>query len=368
MQPLTNTRPAGADRPGAPSDTQSVSRAAWDQFLAGAAQAHLLQSSGWADFKARFGWAAERVLYEGSDGQAGFQLLHRPTPVGRIGYLGRGPVADTGTPEGASAAVDAVAAAADRLGLVYVKIEPNLSGLHPTAARRLRRVPPLQPPTTIKIDLAPGEAEILGQFKPKTRYNARLAEKKGVAVRTGGLADLPRFYALMRETGARDRFLVRPISYFRHVFEALGENARLLVAEREGELLAANIVLGCGPEAIYMYGASSNVHRNLMPTYLLQWEGMRGAKAAGYRWYDLWGIPDDADGTEDTDAIADRKGALWGVYRFKRGFGGAIFRHPGAWDLVRSPARYRLWTEAIPRIQRAYHRAFVRGSAIAAGD
>src|SRR5439155_20206599 len=167
------------------------------------------------------GWDVVRVLYAGPNGDAGFQLLHRRTPLGRIGYLGRGPVDDTSTPEAAAAALNVVAVAARQLRLIYVMIEPNSTGFNPVIEGRLRRVPPLQPPTTIKIDLAPEAEAIFAQFKPKTRYNVRLASKKGVTVREGSLVDLPTFYALMQETGERDRFLVRPIAYYRYVLEAM---------------------------------------------------------------------------------------------------------------------------------------------------
>lgn len=347
---------------------RNVQARVWDEFLLSSGQAHLLQCSAWADFKAHFGWDVLRVLYDGPLGDAGFQLLHRQTPLGRIAYVGRGPVDNTSTPEGAAAALNAVSLAARQLGVIYVMIEPNSTGFSAEVEGQLTMAPPLQPPTTIKVDIRPSEAEILARFKPKTRYNVRLAMKKGVTVRPGDAADLAGFYALMQETGERDRFLIRPLSYYRLALEALGNNACLLVAEHEGVMIAANIVMGFGPEAIYMYGASGNQHRNLMPTYLLQWEGMRWAKSAGFQTYDLWGIPEDASGEEAIDEIEERRGGLWGVYRFKRGFGGEVFRYTGARDLVLSPWRYRLWTVAVPRLQKIYHRLFVRGSATAARD
>jgi lipid II:glycine glycyltransferase (peptidoglycan interpeptide bridge formation enzyme) len=106
--------------------------------------------------------------------------------------------------------------------------------------------------------------------------------------------------------------------------------ARLFLARHDGDLLAGIIVFGFGRTAEYMYGASSNEKRNLMAPYLVQWEGMRWAKERGAAVYDLWGIPDRLEESED----------LWGVYRHKRGYGGEIVRYIGAFDLVRAPVRH----------------------------
>jgi len=102
------------------------------------------------------------------------------------------------------------------------------------------------------------------------------------------------------------------------------------------------MVFALPPRAWYFYGASSNVHREKMPTYLLQWEAMRWAKSQGCTSYDLWGIPDEEEEMLEAE-FTHRHDGLWGVYRFKRGFGGRLARSVGAWDRVYSPARYRLY-------------------------
>jgi len=130
----------------------------------------------------------------------------------------------------------------------------------------------------------------------------------------------------------------------------------LLLAEYEGQLLAGLVVLGPGESgrggtACYMYGASSDEHRNLMPTYILQWEAMLWAKEQGYHDYDLWGVPDEDEATLEAE-FAQRNDGLWGVYRFKRGFGGRLVRTAGAWDLVYAPLRYRLYLAAVSWLAR----------------
>jgi len=121
----------------------------------------------------------------------------------------------------------------------------------------------------------------------------------------------------------------------------------LLVAEYQGEPLAALMVFARGRRAWYFYGASTGKHRNKMPTYLLQWEAIRWAKARGCTEYDLWGVP-DADGETLEAQFTQRRDGLWGVYRFKRGFGGVLRRAP-VWDRVYRPLLYHAYLAYLRR-------------------
>jgi lipid II:glycine glycyltransferase (peptidoglycan interpeptide bridge formation enzyme) len=212
----------------------------------------------------------------------------------------------------------------------------------------------VQPRRTLVVDLQ-GEAEVLlGRMKQKTRYNVRLAERKGVRVRAGGEADLPAFYRLMEETARRDGFAVHSGAYYEAAHELFVSRGRgcLLLAEHEGHLLAGLVAMAFGQTACYMYGASSGEGRELMPTYLLQWEAMLWAREQGCLTYDLWGVPDADEETLEA-GFTSRSDGLWGVYRFKRGFGGRLVRTIGAWDLVYAPLRYRLYTLALALRERA---------------
>jgi lipid II:glycine glycyltransferase (peptidoglycan interpeptide bridge formation enzyme) len=175
-------------------------------------------------------------------------------------------------------------------------------------------------------------------MKSKTRYNIRLAERKGVTVRPGGVADAAAFYALMEETGERDSFGVHSLAYFRRALELFlpVNQAALLLAEVDGELVAGLMVFALGQTAWYLYGASSNRHREKMPAYAVQWAAIRWAKARGCTCYDLWGIP-DVEETELEADFASREDGLWGVYRFKRGFGGRVMRYAGLWEQSLNP-------------------------------
>jgi lipid II:glycine glycyltransferase (peptidoglycan interpeptide bridge formation enzyme) len=206
----------------------------------------------------------------------------------------------------------------------------------------------IQPRSTLVVDLTPGEEDILLAMKSKTRYNIRLASRKGVAVREGAEHDIAAFNALLAATADRSAFGIHPPDYYEAAFRLFAPRgwARLLLAEVESEPVAGLIVFALPPRAFYFYGASSNVHRDKMAPYLLQWEAMRWAKSIGCTSYDLWGIP-DADRATLEAQFTERSDGLWGVYRFKRGFGGDLVRSVGAWDRVYSPVRYRLVKWAI---------------------
>ena len=201
----------------------------------------------------------------------------------------------------------------------------------------------IQPPRTIVIDLRPGEDDILAAMKQKTRYNVRLAEKKGVTTRLGTAADLPAFLRLMHATGQRDGFGIHQPEYYRAALELFApENAALLLAEYEGRALAGVMVFTCGDSAAYLYGASSDEERARMPAYAAQWAGMRWAKGRGCTTYDLWGVPDADEATLEA-GFTDHQDGLWPVYRFKRGFGGEVRRTVGAADRVYNGLLHRLY-------------------------
>ena len=195
------------------------------------------------------------------------------------------------------------------------------------------------------VDLRRGEAAILESMKQKCRYNVRLAQKKGVSVRSW--SDIPAFHAMLRATAQRDAFAVHSLAYYQQAYALLHPVGAcdLLMAESEGQPLAALMAFARGSRAWYVYGGSGDVQREKMPNYLLQWEAMRWAKARGCSEYDLWGVPDEDEATLEA-GFSERSDGLWGVYRFKRGFGGALRRAVPAMDRVYSAPLYRLYLMA----------------------
>ena len=333
----------------------SETDAEWDAFVAAHPHGSLLQTTNWARLKNRFGWTSERVWMR-RDGRlvAGAQVLFRSLAMGvvKMAYVPHGPLVDWHDDEQVAVLLNQIDQAAYRRGAGLLKMEPRLwQDAWPAAEwealyRRHGCVPSpdtIQPPRTIVIDLRPSEEEILVAMKQKTRYNVRLAEKKGVTTRLGTAADLPAFIRLMDATGQRDGFGIHQPEYYRAALELFApQNAALLLAEYEGRALAGVMVFTCGDRAAYLYGASSDEERARMPAYAAQWAGLRWARARGCVEYDLWGVP-DADEAELEAGFTDRQDGLWPVYRFKRGFGGQVRRTVGAADRVYNGLLHRLY-------------------------
>lgn len=311
-----------------------------------------LQTGWWAAFKAGHGWKplGFRLAREGRPDRP-LSVLVRRLPLGaalayvphaevesaELEALGRAlrPFLPAGTlcvrwdlltgtriSAGTSAAED--------------EADARISDPLPAPLPRPLRKPPadVQPPDTVVVRLG-GDEEMLGRMHKKTRYNIRLAEKKGVTVERSGVEALGEWYALYRETADRDKISIHSEAYYRDLF-AHAPRLTLWLARWEGKLLAGNIVLVHGRQAVYLYGASSNEHRNLMAPYALQWAAMRDCRDQGAVEYDLFGIP-------PTD---DPSHPMHGLYRFKNGFGGDRVHRHGAWDTVYRPLVWTLWTKA----------------------
>ncbi len=332
----------------------SPSAEAWDRFVVTHTHRHLLQTSPWGALKAQFGWSADRVgLSRGGQLIAGAQLLYRSLPagLGRLAYVAKGPLADWSDRSQLAALLKAMDAAACRRGAIGLTVEPDLADdeSHRATLRELGFRPAalnsIQPRRTIVVDISLDEETILAAMKSKTRYNIRLAGRKGVRVREAGEQDLPAFHALTAATSARDRFGVHPPGYYDMAYRLFADRgwARLLLAEVDGAPVAGVMAFAIPPRAWYLYGASGDAHREKMPAYLLQWEAVRWAKSLGCSTYDLWGVPDEDEVTLEAE-FTQRRGGLWGVYRFKRGFGGELVRSIGAWDRVYAPMRYRFYS------------------------
>ena len=164
-------------------------------------------------------------------------------------------------------------------------------------------------------------------MKSKTRYNVRLAERRGVTVRRGSVRDIPLFFAMLQETAERDNFGVHEIGYFDDMMRVFGDDAALFIAEYEGQPAAGLLGLRTSDEAIYMYGATRTELQRHMPAYSIQFAAMRWARDSGCKTYDLWGIPTGrcrCSEISDERASVNVRDGMWGVYRFKQGFGGEI--------------------------------------------
>jgi len=316
-----------------------VSLSDWNQFLSIHPNAHLLQTGEWGELKSAFGWKPVRMIKE----KSGVQILFRKLPLGlTIGYIPKANIDQSLWSE--------IDLACKQHHAIFLKLELELWNDQKPEAPALNevegwntivRISPhnIQPPRTIIVDIKGKEEEILARMKQKTRYNIRLAEKKGVTIRAWD--DIESFHKMMLLTGGRDGFGVHSLEYYKRAYDLLHpkEMGELLVAEYESKPLAALFVARNGNHAYYLYGASTDEERNRMPTYLLQWEAMKWAKARGCEEYDLWGVPDEDEITLEAN-FEKRHDGLWGVYRFKRGFGGELKRAVQAMDRVYNPLLY----------------------------
>ena len=344
----------------------------WDRALASLPGAHPLQSWDWGDFKSRWGWTAQRLLWRSAGlPVAVAQILTRAIPHTPwcFHYVSKGPVLDYRDSALATQVLIDLEARARTTGALFVKIDPDVPRQYGTSAETSQAPEAVGQATlqlldqrgwrfsteqvqfrnTIIVDLAGESDQLLAQMKGKWRYNIRLAERKGVEVRSGSTSDLTTFYRMYAQTAGRDGFLIRPQAYYRDVwsrFLAAGR-AELLLAEVNGESVAGLILFIFGQKAWYMYGASTGQHRQLMPNHLLQWRAMTRARRLGCHSYDMWGAPDRFDESD----------GMWGVYRFKRGFGGQVVQGLGAFDYPTIPALYWAFTVAVPKTRSLLRRA-----------
>jgi len=321
-----------------------VDRSQWLTFISRSPDAHILQTPAWGELKSGYGWTPVWVV----NATLGAQILFQDLPLGfKVGYIPRGPVSlDGHVFEGPAWETfqDELDLICRKHKAVFLKIEPDgwADGDEHTLLGWRTSSHSIQPPRTILVSLEGDEQEILARMKSKTRYNIRLAGRNGVSVRR--IDKIDPFYALLEFTADRAEFGIHTREYYRRAFELFhpsGECA-IFLAEYQGQPLASIMVFTRGARSWYFYGASSREHRDLMAPYLVQWEAMRWAKVLGCTSYDLWGVPDE-DFEVLEDQFTERSDGLWGVYRFKRGFGGQLLRSPGPWDRVYRPGLYSLY-------------------------
>jgi len=344
-------------------EARSVTRAVWDGWLQNSpGGGHVLQSYEWGEFKKRLGWRPVRVVLD-RDGEVvglGQFLAYDTAPVpGALWYCTKGPWLPWHNEEAVRAFFEGVRDVARREGAHTVKIEPevlerekNVKDVLGEIGFRKARYD-LNLKTTLVVDLSLSEEKLLAKMKGKTRYNVRLAAKKGIEVVEPDFEEgWEIFYAWMKHTSERKvgYSLRRSRNYLHAVTRYMYDTGqgRLFFARHEGTPLAGIYVFTFGEKYWYMYGASGDEKRNLKPNYLLQWEVMRWAKERGLTHYDMVGVPKLED--------LDESSSLWGVYKFKEGFGGEISDSLGCFDLPVKRARAAAWYKLEPLYYRLYYK------------
>ncbi|MEW6028717.1 MAG: lipid II:glycine glycyltransferase FemX [Chloroflexota bacterium] len=367
----------------------------WNQLIASLPNPHFLQTYEWGQVKAKYGWTPLYAVW-GANGEfkvesdyenlssfvfpaaAAALILKKTVPIRgfaaklSILYAPKGPLLDWSNASLRARVLGDLQSLARRQGAIFLKLDPdvvlgtgvpgaedateNANGQAVVSELKGRgwvfSSDQIQFKNTVLIDLSASEEEMLARMKQKTRYNIRLAEKKGVVMRIGNTEDLPILHKMYAETSIRDGFVIRDENYYLTVWKMFMQSGvetfeRLnipvcqpLIAEVEGQPVAALFLFMFAGRAYYVYGMSREVHREKMPTYLLQWEAMKRAKAAGCTVYDLWGAPEEFNESD----------SLWGVYRFKEGLGGRVVRTLGAWDFAPNKFWYQMYAEVMPRV------------------
>jgi peptidoglycan pentaglycine glycine transferase (the first glycine) len=362
----------------------------WNQLIASLPISHLLQTWEWSQVKARYGWQALPFFWidrsstfsqpgtiESHPVVAAAMILKRSFPIRGFAkrmcvlYIPKGPLMNWNDAALRRRVLADLQAFAKDQGAIFVKADPDVvlgTGIPGSAAAvendagqevRLELIQQgwkfsqdqIQFRNTVLIDLSSSEDDLLARMKQKTRYNLRLAQKKGVKVRIGNPQDLPGLYRMYAETSVRDGFLIRSEDYYQTVWRTFDNPSsgahssttpfhQALLAEVEGQPVAALSLFYFAGQAIYLFGMSRDLHREKMPNHLLQWEAIRQAKAFGCKTYNLWGAPDRFDESD----------GLWGVFRFKEGLGGYVSRTLGAWDFTPNPMFYKLYTQILPKV------------------
>lgn len=325
--------------------TDKKSEEEYTKFLETHERCNFQQSIEWS--KVKTSWKTEIILAEDEKGNiiGSLMVLIRKIPFfGNIMYSSRGPVCDIHDIDVLKQLTDGAKELAKKYNAIVLRIEPdivssdlefrnivqNLGYKIKDDAKNFREE--IQPRYVFRLNTKnKTEDELFKNFHQKTRYNIRLATKKGVQVREGTREDLKEFHKIMVTTGIRDGFITRPLEYFEKMYDCLGpKHIKLLMAYYEDKPISGVIPIMYGNKTWYLYGASSNEHRNLMPNYLLQWEMIKIAVNNKSDIYDLRGVPGIADNSN-------------GLYRFKKGFGAEYTEFIGEVYIDFKPFMYKMY-------------------------
>ena len=310
----------------------------FEAFIEAHPKGHFLQSKLWAPVKPDWVW--EGILSRREDGtiRGAMSVLIRKMPgvPYRLMYAARGPVCDLDDREALQDLTHGAALLAKKYNAYALRIDPDVPSSETGFVQTMKELGyahhpgdkdfnGIQPCYVFRLDVKDKtEEDLLAAFHSKTRYNLRLSARKGVTVKLCGKEMLEDFTRIMKETGDRDGFITRPQSYFETMMDALGDKARLYMAFWEDKPIAGTLAVQYGNKVWYLYGASSNAHRNVMPNYQLQWEMIRWSLETKCDIYDFRGVSGDLSPDNP----------LYGLYLFKKGFGGDLVEFCGEFEMI----------------------------------
>lgn len=309
----------------------------YTEFLKSHKYAHFLQSTEWA--RVKYMWKNEIVIAEDENGKikGAMSLLIRKIPLFKytMMYSPRGPVCDRYDEDVIKELIAGAKELAKKYHSYVLKIDPDMPVSDEKFCNIMKKLnfrfdksknfEGVQPRFVFRKDVSGmDEDALINSFESKTRYNLRLAMRKGVTARIGTREDLPAFREIMMTTGVRDGFLPRSLEYFEKMYDEMGDALRLYLIYYNDVLVSGSIAILYGNKVWYLYGASSNEYRNVMPNYLMQWEMMKWALENNCEVYDFRGVSGDLNKGQQ----------LGGLLRFKKGFGGELVEFVGALDYL----------------------------------
>jgi len=343
----------------------------WDKILSGFKYPSFLQSWEWGEQKMMYGWEKDFLVWRDETGQveAAAMVLSREHQTKLFGiktkilYIPHGPLVDWNNDNLRRKVLGDLKKYVVKNHALYIKLDPQIiTAVGIKSDENYREYPESQKVTetlkslnwvkskqeiqfrnTFWIDLSYSEDELLARMKQKTRYNIRLASRKGVGVRILDKNEIKILYKMYLETSRRDGFIIRPESYYMDLlgnFISAGY-ATPLIAEKDGDPVAGLFLFHFHKKSYYFYGMSLDKHRDKMPNYLLQWEAIKHSKKLDCEIYDLWGAPEVFNSSDD----------MWGVYRFKQGLGGNVVQTIGAYDYPSDQFKYTILQSVFPKVQ-----------------
>jgi len=309
----------------------------WNSLIIDQPFTPFTQSWEWGDLQKNSGrkiWHLELTENDEAVGLA--QIIKYPLPFNKnFLYIPRGPIILNKQNFSSEVLEQFLNKLAREENAIFVRMDSGVFKNAKPSPMLAYRSAITQPKTEWMIDLSLSESDLLAQMHEKTRYNIRLAQKKGVLTKVCFGNDLneqiENFFNLLKETARRDKFYLHPITHYRKIIDTFKDKVELITAEYEGKILAAGLILFFGNTATYLYGGSSSENRNLMAPYAMHWEAMRRAKEKGCKWYSF-GAVNDSD--------------LASVTRFKQGFGGKAIDFGGSFDMIINPLWYWLYNTA----------------------
>jgi len=309
----------------------------WNTFLTqnGPRSGAFLQSFEWGKYQEALGDRIVRYAFVQEGEMKAIAMLvcvERPLGV-RFVYCPRGPIFSFDL--SLTDRLSAIRSLGSLCSVDFLRFEPSWEG---GEIKGVHKSPTIQPPETLLLDLSQSEETLLSAMHHKTRYNIRLAERKGVRVEKRRAEEWKEIWPLFEETAKRDGFRLHPCEHYQKLLACVdeslgGASTHLVTASFEGTLIAAAIFVDMAGTRTYLHGATSNLYREVMTPYLLHWQEILEAKNKGMCWYDFWGI--------------SHTHPSWaGFTRFKKGFGGEEVSYPGTYDVVLDHPKYLLYAVA----------------------